>query len=86
MRKEFSESPDKIIHAPLDLIFLVDNILLEKRAIRLLVRFKSVLCNLGCTIILPSVIYGQINESTCHSFLVNVLKILKNLQKITVVV
>jgi hypothetical protein len=29
---------------------------------------------------------GQINESTCHCFLVNVLKILKNLEKITVIV
>ncbi len=86
MRKEFSEGPDKIIYAPLDLIFLVDNILLEKRAVRLLVRFKSVLCNLGCAIILASVVYGQINESTCHCFLVNVLKILKNLEKITVIV
>jgi hypothetical protein len=31
--KEFSESPDKVINAPLNCIFLVDNILLEKRAI-----------------------------------------------------
>jgi hypothetical protein len=28
----------------------------------------------------------QINESTCHSPLINVLKILQNLEKITVVV
>jgi hypothetical protein len=33
MRKEFSESPDKVVDAPLNLIFLVDNILLEKRAV-----------------------------------------------------
>jgi hypothetical protein len=86
MRKEFSESPDKIIHAPLNLIFLVYNVLLEKRAVRLLVRFKCILCNFGCTIILSSMIYGEINESTCHSLLVNVFEILKNLEKITVVV
>jgi len=84
--KEFSESPHKVINAPLNLIFLVDNILLEKRAVRLFVRLKSVLCNLGCTVILSSVIDRQINESTCHSPLINVLKIFQNLEKITVVI
>jgi hypothetical protein len=33
MGKEFSESPDKVVDTPLNCIFLVDNILLEKRAI-----------------------------------------------------
>ena len=86
MRKEFSESPDKVVNAPLYLIFLVDNILLEKRAVWLFVRFKSILCNFRCTIILSSVIDRQINESTCHSPLINVLKILQDLEKITVIV
>lgn len=31
--EEFSESPDKVVHAPLDLIFLVDNILFEECAV-----------------------------------------------------
>ena len=86
MRKELSKGPDQIVDAPLYLIFLVNNILLEEGAVGLLVRFKCVLSNLGCTIIIASVIDRYMNESASHSLLIDILKVFENLEKIGVVV
>ncbi len=86
MRKELSKGPDQVVNAPLYLIFLVNNILLEEGAVGLFVRFKCVLSNLGCTIIIASVIDRYMNESASHSLLIDILKVFENLEKIGVVV
>ena len=86
MRKELSESANKVIDAPGNGVLLVHNFLLQNRAISLPIGLEGELGNLRSLIIRASVVDGKIKEGPCHSFLVDVLEVLQNLKQLIVIV
>lgn len=86
MRKELSESADKVIDAPGNGVLLVHNFLLQNRAISLAIGLEGELGNLRSLIVRASVVDGEIKEGPCHGFLVDVLEVLQYLQQLIVIV
>jgi len=86
MGEELPESAHKIVNAPCHLVLLVDNLLAEQGAIALFVRFECVLSNASDLVIESRVVDGEVQKSSRHGLLINVLEVLKNLEEVVVVV
>lgn len=86
VREELSESAHKVVNAPSHLVLLVNHLLAEEGTVALLVRLECVLRNASDLVIEPSVVDGEVQERSRHGLLIDVLEVLKYLEKVVVVV